>query len=102
MASGSIDDDGDVISSVHVMLSVSRMVGGGGDGLGGGWVCLLRLRRILSICEEKGRQGIGTLVLLINISDRWTFNILFGQGVRLDLTQCYQKSGVVRGNFPTV
>ena len=94
MASGSIDDDGDVISSVHVMLSVSRMVGGGGDGLGGGWVCLLRLRRILGICEEKRRQGIGTLVLLINISDRWTFNILFGY--RLDLTQCYQKSGIDR------
>ena len=34
MASGSIDDDGDMISSVHIMLSVSRMVGGGcvGDG----------------------------------------------------------------------
>jgi len=35
VASGSIDDD-DMISSVHIiMLSVSRMVGGGGgDGLG--------------------------------------------------------------------
>ena len=53
------------------------MVGGGGDGLGGGWVCLLRLRRILSICEEKGRQGVGTLVLLIKISDRWTINIFY-------------------------
>ena len=88
MASGSIDDDGDMVSSVHVMLSVSRMVGGGcvGDGWGKGCVSLLSLRRILSICEEKRRQGVGTLVLLINITERWTLKAESGMAFDRDRT----------------
>ena len=68
-----------------------------------GLLDLLSLRRILSICEEERRQGVGTLILLINRSDHWTLTSEYSDMDKSCLlVLCYQKSGVLRGNFPTV
>lgn len=70
MASGSIDDDGDMISSVHIMLSVSRMVGGGcvGDGWGRGVLVYSASAAFLAFVKRRDARGLGHSSVASNFS----------------------------------